>query len=112
LTPNRTVIAATLPSGFAAADHTWKFGLRTSSSVRHGRMRAISYGPVAGGKRSATLWADTAIAAGNASLSRNAASGAVRCKVIVPAALSTTIPRERSHAAGRFTQRAAPTMPV
>jgi hypothetical protein len=75
-------------------------------------MRAIAYGPVAGGARPATLWAETATAAGSASLSRNAASEAVRWKVTVPAASSTTIPRERSHAAGRLMQRAAPTMPV
>src|SRR5436305_1288214 len=113
--PKLNWIRLGLPSGWAAADHSWKYGLRTITATLLGLYVFHIYGPVPGmgvlPMSCGGVDAGTATANGSASLSMNSGSGAVRWKVTVPVASFVTTPFDRSHADALLAHAAPPTSP-
>src|SRR5579859_2402389 len=85
--PYFSMISFGYPAGCAAALHTWKYGLRTSTASVFGLYDFHMYGPVPGGTLLPVSFivvpAGTTSANGSASLSMNSGSGAVRWMVSV-----------------------------
>src|SRR5581483_4884684 len=111
LRPNFWTIVSGTPAGCASFDHTWKYGFRTIFISLFGAYSTHLYGPVpAGGilRLCAGVFAGRMNANGSASWSRNSGSATARWKVtLFPL---TTIPFERSHVFGVFTQASPPSI--
>ena len=101
------------PAGRASGDQDRNLGLRTSAPPRLSSQLATRYGPVPGGGwlrvERIGVPAGMTNANGIVSLWRKSPSGRLRWTVIVRAARSVAMPRERSQRPA--SHRRAPTMP-